>query len=86
VRASTLTMIGEPREIRVRPQTMLDAQMSLPFSLAVAMIDGEARITQFAPERLRDPAVLAIADRIHTYAHPDTSHPPRPGTSPRTSS
>ena len=71
VRASTLTMIGEPREVRVRPQTMLDAQMSLPFSLAVAMIDGEAGITQFAPERLHDPAVLAIADRIHAYAHPD---------------
>jgi 2-methylcitrate dehydratase len=45
--------------------------MSLPFSLAVAMIDGEAGIAQFTPERLRDPAVLAIADRIHAYAHPD---------------
>ena len=71
VRASTLTMIGEPREVRIRPQTMLDAQMSLPFSLAVAMIDGEAGIAQFTPERLRDPAVLAIAERIHAYAHPD---------------
>jgi 2-methylcitrate dehydratase PrpD len=71
VRPSTLTMIGEPRAVRVRPQTMLDAQMSLPFSLAVAMIDGEAGIGQFAPKRLRDPAVLAIADRIHAYAHPD---------------
>jgi 2-methylcitrate dehydratase PrpD len=45
--------------------------MSLPFSLAVAMIDGEAGIAQFAPERLRDPAVLALAERIHAYAHPD---------------
>jgi 2-methylcitrate dehydratase PrpD len=45
--------------------------MSLPFSLAVAMIDGEAGIAQFTPERLRDPAVLAIAERIHAYAHPD---------------
>lgn len=70
VRESTLTMIGEPRHVRVRPQTMLDAQMSLPFSLAVAMIDGEAGVAQFAPERLSDPAVLAIADRIHAYAHP----------------
>ncbi|HYB40597.1 MAG TPA: hypothetical protein VEL75_02445, partial [Candidatus Methylomirabilis sp.] len=71
VRPSTLTMIGEPREIRVRPRTMLDAQMSLPYSLAVAMLDGEAGIAQFAPERLSDPAVLALADRIHAYAHPD---------------
>ena len=71
VRVSTLAMVGEPREIRVRPQTMLDAQMSLPYSLAVAMLDGEAGIAQFAPERLRDPAVLAIADRVHAYSHPD---------------
>ena len=71
VRPSTLTMIGEPREVRVRPETMLDAQMSLPFSLAVAMIDGEAGIAQFVPERLKDPAVLALAERIDAYAHPD---------------
>jgi 2-methylcitrate dehydratase PrpD len=71
VRASTLAMIGEPREIRVRPQTMLDAQMSLPYSLAVAMLDGEAGIAQFAPERLSDPAVIALAERISAYSHPD---------------
>jgi len=70
VRVSTLSMIGEPRNLRVRPQTMLDAQMSLPYSLAVAMLDGEAGIAQFAPERLKDRAVLAIADRIHAYSHP----------------
>jgi len=71
VRASTLAMVGEPREIRVRPQTMLDAQMSLPYSLAVAMLDGEAGIAQFSADRLRDPEVLALADRIHAYSHPD---------------
>lgn len=71
VRSSTHAMVGEPREIRVRPQTMLDAQMSLPYSLAVAMLDGEAGVAQFSPERLRDPAALALADRIHSYVHPD---------------
>jgi 2-methylcitrate dehydratase PrpD len=71
VRASTLAMIGEPREIRVRPKTMLDAQMSLPYSLGVAMLDGEAGIAQFAAARLQDPRVIALAERIHAYAHPD---------------
>ncbi len=59
------------REIRMRPQTMLDAQMSLPYSLAVAMLDGEAGIAQFAPDRLRDPRIIALAERIHVYAHPE---------------
>jgi 2-methylcitrate dehydratase PrpD len=71
VRVSTLAMVGEPRETRVRPATMLDAQMSLPYSLAVAMLEGEAGIAQFGPDRLRDPRILALAERIHVYAHPD---------------
>jgi 2-methylcitrate dehydratase PrpD len=71
VRVSTLAMVGEPREIRVRPQTMLDAQMSLPYSLAVAILDGEAGIAQFAPDRLRDPRIIGLAERIHVYAHPE---------------
>ncbi|MBI2203191.1 MAG: MmgE/PrpD family protein [Candidatus Rokubacteria bacterium] len=71
LRPSSFAMVGEPRELRVRPQTMLDAQMSLPYSLAVAIVDGEAGIAQFAPERLRDPAVLALAERIHPYSHPE---------------
>jgi 2-methylcitrate dehydratase PrpD len=71
LRPSCAAMVGEPREIRIRPQTMLDAQMSLPYSLAVAMLDGEAGVAQFQPERLRDPAVLKLAERIHTYVHPD---------------
>jgi 2-methylcitrate dehydratase len=50
---------------------MLDAQMSLPYSVAVAMLDGEAGIAQFAAERLHDPKVIALAERIHAYSHPD---------------
>jgi 2-methylcitrate dehydratase PrpD len=70
VRPSSLAMVGEPRERRLRPETMLDAQMSLPYSLAVAILDGEAGIAQFTRERLRDPAVLALAERIYPYRHP----------------
>jgi 2-methylcitrate dehydratase len=35
------------------------------------MLDGEAGIAQFAAERLRDPNVIALAERIHAYSHPD---------------
>ena len=35
------------------------------------MLDGEAGIAQFAPERLADPRVIALAERIHVYSHPD---------------
>ncbi len=71
VRPSSLAMVGEPRDLRVRPRTMLDAQMSMPYSLAVAMLDGEAGIAQFDAERLGDPAVLRLAERIHPYSHPE---------------
>jgi 2-methylcitrate dehydratase PrpD len=74
LRPSSAAMVGEPREIRIRPQTMLDAQMSLPYSLAVAMLDGEAGVAQFHPERLHDPRVLKLAERIYPYVHPDLEH------------
>jgi 2-methylcitrate dehydratase PrpD len=50
---------------------MLDAQMSVPYSLAVTMLDGEAGIAQFAPERLRDSRVIELGERIQVYVHPD---------------
>lgn len=46
------------------PGTVLNAQMSLRYCLAVALIDGEALPGQFAAERLSDPAVVALARRI----------------------
>ncbi|MBI3045097.1 MAG: MmgE/PrpD family protein [Betaproteobacteria bacterium] len=45
-------------------QTMLDAQFSLPYSIAVALATGGAMLDQYTPEALRRPEILALARRV----------------------
>ena len=52
------------------PGTVLNSQMSLRYCLAVALLDGEALPAQFREERLADPAVAELAQRIEIV--PDT--------------
>jgi 2-methylcitrate dehydratase PrpD len=68
-----LTIIGgnlatqqlcEPIERKRRPQTSIDGKFSIPFTSAVMMVHGNVRLRDYTPEGLRDPAVLAMADRV----------------------
>lgn len=69
-------IVGEPYPVDHAPANMLEAQMSLRFTLAVALIDGVVGPPQFAGERLRAPEVLALGRRIHPYVHPALASAP----------
>lgn len=59
-------------------QTTLDAQMSLPYSIAVALETGGAMLDQYTPDALRRPGVLALARRVtvvHDASVPDGAEP-----------
>jgi len=45
--------------------TMLDAQFSLPYSIATALVSGGAMLDQYTAEALRRPDVRALAKRVH---------------------
>jgi len=47
-----------------RPTTVLNAQMSLRYDVAVAMLDGQAYLEQFTPGRIAEPAVCDLASRV----------------------
>ena len=47
-----------------RPSTVLNAQMSLRFNIAVALVDGTALVDQFTEERSVDPVVCDLASRV----------------------
>lgn len=53
------------------PSTVLNAQMSLRYNVAVAMIDGEAVLEQFTESRIRDPEVLDLVSRIRIVIDPE---------------
>jgi 2-methylcitrate dehydratase PrpD len=64
----------EPLEAKRRPKVSIDGKFSIPFTTAVMMAKGNVTLRDYTEEGLRDPAVLAMADRV-SY---------RPGTQPVT--
>jgi 2-methylcitrate dehydratase PrpD len=53
-----------PIEVRRRPAKPMDGRFSIPFTLAAAVVHGDVRVDQFTDEGLRDPAVLAFAEKV----------------------
>jgi 2-methylcitrate dehydratase PrpD len=47
-----------------RPSSPLEAKFSLPFCAAAAMADGRVGIDTFSEDRLRDPALRALMERV----------------------
>jgi 2-methylcitrate dehydratase PrpD len=47
-----------------RGDSVLNAQMSLRYNIAVAMMDGQAYLEQFTPERIVESQVFALAQRV----------------------
>jgi 2-methylcitrate dehydratase PrpD len=65
-----LTTVWEPPQRRRRPKTLADAQFSMPFVAAVALLDGRLHAGQFRAERYADPAVVALMDRVECVGDP----------------
>jgi 2-methylcitrate dehydratase PrpD len=70
-----MPLVAEPRDAKLRPRTTYDAQFSLPYSVAAAFVDGRVDLDTYAAERLGDPRILALADRVVCRPDPDTTFP-----------
>jgi len=54
-----------------RQSTVLNAQMSIRYDVAVALLDGNALIAQFTPERIADPRLNALIDLVEVEVDAD---------------
>jgi len=54
-----------------QPSSTLNAQMSLRFCIAVALMDGQALPKQFDDARLKDPATIALAGALDLVPDPE---------------
>jgi len=52
-------------------QSVTAAQMNIYYGLAVMALDGEAFVRQFVPERIADPAIMDLIDRIEAHVDPE---------------
>lgn len=59
-------LLGMPLEKKQAPQTMVEAQFSLPWMVAAALTDGEVTLAHFSAAALERPDLQAMARRIET--------------------
>ena len=65
-----IATVFEPPARRRRPMSLADAQFSMPFVAAVALVDGQVGVAQFEPERITDPALHPLMDRVSCVHDP----------------
>jgi len=57
-------LMCDPLPIRREPKTLVDAKFSLPFLVAVAAVQGDVRLVDFAGASLRNTTVLETARKV----------------------
>jgi 2-methylcitrate dehydratase PrpD len=64
VNAQSYQAVCTPPEMRRQPKTVVQAQFSIPFTVAAALIDGEVGLRHFTEEGLRRADILALAGKV----------------------
>ena len=74
---ASLAIVCDPAEAKRRPRSVVDAQFSLPFGIAVALARGAASPAEFADATLADPVVTALMARVVAVHDPalDAEYP-----------
>jgi 2-methylcitrate dehydratase PrpD len=57
-------IVAEPREKKYRPESVVDAQFSMPFGAAVAALCGAAGLDQFTLDQVRSPQVHRMMGKV----------------------
>ena len=57
-------IVAEPRERKYNPESVVDAQFSMPFGAAVAILDGAAGLDQFTIEKARSPKIRELMNKV----------------------
>ncbi|HSW18358.1 MAG TPA: MmgE/PrpD family protein, partial [Ramlibacter sp.] len=69
VTAPGYQMVCVPEAVRLAPRTIVEAQFSIPYTVAAAWIDGGLGIGNFSDEGVKRAEVLDLAKRVQPYVH-----------------
>jgi 2-methylcitrate dehydratase PrpD len=61
----------EPAALKRRPQSVVDAQFSMPYGLAVATHYGRAALEEYSEDKLAQPELVALMDRVSYQVDPE---------------
>lgn len=63
-------IVAEPRELKYHPRTLVDAQFSMPFGAAVAILYGRASLNEYTQENIKSARVKEMMGRVSCVADP----------------
>jgi 2-methylcitrate dehydratase PrpD len=58
--------LSQPPEIKKAPRTIIDAQFSVPYVVATALVKGKVTVDDFTEEAIKRPEILKVARGINT--------------------
>jgi 2-methylcitrate dehydratase PrpD len=64
-------LIAEPRKAKYNPQTVVDAQFSMPFGAAVALLYRKAALNEFHPSKIDSDDVRQMMGRVEYVEDPE---------------
>lgn len=64
VLAAGWEIVAEPRKQKYAPQSVVDAQFSMPFGAAVAALRGAAGLDEFTPEQIHSPQMRKMMGKV----------------------
>jgi 2-methylcitrate dehydratase PrpD len=67
--------LWEPLPDKQKPLSSYGAKFSLPYSIAVMLIRGRARLEEFSETAIRDPELLGLASRVRYELDPTIDYP-----------
>jgi len=57
-------LVCDPLDRKRKPKNSVDAQFSLPYTVAAAMYKGDVFINELSDETIKDPDILSLANRV----------------------
>ena len=63
-------IVCEPRGQKYNPESVVDAQFSMPFGAAVAVLHGRAGLDEFTLEQVRSPSVAKVMGKVTLVRDP----------------
>ena len=64
-------IIAEPRELKYNPRTVINAQFSMPFGAAMAVIYGRVSLDEYTVDNLESPEVREMMGRVYCMTDPE---------------
>ena len=63
-------LVVVPKEKKYNPESIVDAQFSMPFGAAVAVLYGKATLDEYTPDNLRSSKVKKMMARVECKEDP----------------